>query len=75
MTDEQLLAEIIDTEAVSVTEMVSRLGWRPTARRCMRQRLKRLVKNGLLQSRPRDTISGRGGRVIFWKPKIKTADS
>ena len=72
MTDSDLLAWITEAEAVSVTQMVQRLGRPDNARRTLRGHLKRLVRVGLLQCRARDTTSGRGGRVIFWRTRTET---
>lgn len=59
---------IAPNDIVSVTSMVVRRDghekpWR--GRRQMRRKLMRLVRTGELQCRPRDTVTGRGGRVLF----------
>lgn len=63
--DREILSHIHEIEAVTVTEMVERLHLPPNARRTMRGHLRRLVRDGVLRARPRDTASGRGGRVLF----------
>ena len=67
-----VLNRIAESEGVSVTSMVTRLGG---GRRQMRVKLMRLVRAGLLQCRPRDTVTGRGGRVLFSRRSGSTSGS
>ena len=69
MTDieEYLLHRITATEAVSVTQLVSRLDHLHLSRAAMRRHLRRLVNGQHLQSRPRGGVTG--GRRLYSKPR------
>ena len=64
---ESVLEAIGESESVSVTLVALRLGLGWRGRRQVRVALKRLVRGGILHCRPRDTKTGRGGRLLFWR--------